>query len=195
MSFSKCVKLIVVSWWHRCGEASGGEVQHDVADGKCALSEESTTQCGHFPHHVPLGTRGAQQLLVSQSQGRKGEARRLNETQAGLRGRQIHVCECHDQCMSHERCAPQSWQDKNHPWYLTWKSFLSGFPGDGLCKDPLLAIYPFCLLSSCSWCFQGLDHDPLTSYSKNHFSIQISPSVHQELNDGWCPCSFMNLMP
>lgn len=70
----------------------GKRFSSDVADGKCALSEGSATKCGHFPHHVTRGTCGAQQFLVSESQGRRGEARRMSETQAGVRGRQIPVC-------------------------------------------------------------------------------------------------------
>lgn len=70
------------------------------------------------------------------------------------------LCVCHAQCMSHERCAPRSNKNEIIPGTILGKSFLSAFPGDGLCKDLVLATYSSCLLSSCSWCPQGLGHDP-----------------------------------
>ena len=83
ISFSKCMKLIMVS------DDGTGVVGHlgkrlksEVAGRECALLEGSTTKCGHFPHHVPLGPGGAQQLLVLESQGRRGGAMRISETQA-----------------------------------------------------------------------------------------------------------------
>lgn len=51
----------------------GKRLNSEVAGGECALLEGSTTKCGHFPH---------QQLLVSESQGRRVGAMRISETQA-----------------------------------------------------------------------------------------------------------------
>lgn len=36
----------------------------ELAGEECALLEGSTTKCGHFPQHIPLGPGGEQQLLV-----------------------------------------------------------------------------------------------------------------------------------
>ena len=75
MSFSKCVKLVMVS------DGGTGVVGHlgkrfnsEAAGGDHSLLEGSTTKCGHFPHHVPLGPGEAQQLLVLETQGRRGGA-------------------------------------------------------------------------------------------------------------------------
>lgn len=77
------MKLIVVSDYGRGVVGHLGErLNSEVAGGECALLEGSTTKCGHFPHHVPVGPGGAQQLLVLESQGRRGGAMRISETQA-----------------------------------------------------------------------------------------------------------------
>lgn len=50
----------------------GKRFSSDVANGKCALSEGSTTKCGHFPHHVPLGTVSVPGVTVpGQETGRR----------------------------------------------------------------------------------------------------------------------------
>lgn len=56
MSFSKCMKLIMVSndGTHVVGRL-GKRLSSEVAGGECALLEGSATNCGHFPHHVPHG--------------------------------------------------------------------------------------------------------------------------------------------
>lgn len=60
----------------------GKRLNSEVAGGECAVLEGSTMKCSHFPHHVPVGPGGAQQLLVLESQGRRGGAIRISETQA-----------------------------------------------------------------------------------------------------------------
>lgn len=60
----------------------GKKLNGEVTGGECALLEGSTTKCGHFPHHVPLGPGGAWQLLVLESEGRRGEAMTTDETKA-----------------------------------------------------------------------------------------------------------------
>lgn len=111
MSSSKCTKLIMVS------DDGMGVVGHlgkrlnkELAGEERALLEGSTTKYGPFPHHMTLGPGREQQLLVSESQGRRGGAMGISETQDSLKGRgwQICVCECHTQSMSHERCALRS---------------------------------------------------------------------------------------
>lgn len=59
----------------------GKRLNSDVRDEEHALLEGSATKCGHFPHHMPLGPGGAQQLLL-ESQGRRGGAMRINKTPA-----------------------------------------------------------------------------------------------------------------
>lgn len=82
-------------------------------------------------------------------------------------------------------------------------SFLSAFPGDGLCKDPVLAIDPSHLLSSHSWCFQGLGHDPPRPViGRTTFVPKSHPvSTRNSMMDGshahlwtWCPSYEINFL-
>lgn len=127
-----------MSRWDRCGEASGEVVQQWCSRWKvCPVRRVSHKV---WPLSPPCATRNTWSTAVP-GVTVPGQERGNKESKwdpGRLRVRQILVCDCHAQCMSHERCAPRSWQDKNHPWYYPWKSFPSAFPDDGLCKDLVL---------------------------------------------------------
>lgn len=80
---------------------------------------------------------------------------------------------------------------------------LSDPPGNGLCEDLTLAIDPFCLFSSCSWCLQGLGPDPpgpviarITFLPKPHQMStrnSVMGGAHTHLWT-WCPSYEINFL-
>lgn len=114
----------------------------EVSGGQHLVGSVNPKVC-HFVHHVPLLPAGAQQLLVSKSQSRRGGAKRISETQALLTGRQMCMYVSVILSVSAIRDVHQG-PDKikfipgtiyGRVFYVQLGKHLSETPGNGCCED------------------------------------------------------------